>query len=842
MRANGRNNNGEKQGMKKTRPSRRVLKFAYRGIRWFVWIFFVLVLILLAAMTTLRVHGVPGPLLRMAVRHANAAGIPVEVGSIQLTIDGWRADNVHYYSKHPADIDPVFHAQSVFVIRRPNDEASNGWNLDIEAVDVTVTPSVEWGVKIPEESHARLVDTVKASLGFRPDRIELSNVTLNWLDTQIRMHGSILAAKTKPLPEPKEPAAPERKLETLSPVLVTAQRFQALEEQLKMIHRRGEATVDINFSIDRGDYASSRINFMARFADVAVRDVDFSHVELSGQYLFPMIRLHSAVLYQGLQATRMAGEYNLETGLAEGTLRNSITSNRLILLLPDKARDLLAKAELQFGALPELELEFGPASTKELLNHISGTFSIHEATCKGLEIETLQGQAKWADKRLDLTDLKGSVAGQEHRADEAGSSMIGGPASGEMFWDENTREFGIKGDVGFDPRLLVHPLSQVRIATNILDRFSFKDQPPQFHIEIGAIAKKWSTLHIDVQAVASNVVFQGVGLNSLKLDATYTHLNRKLVLGSFAATKDMQSTQASATVDFLDSTALFDISSSMPPADLEDMVVPHLDLFGNQIKASGNIQMNAQGLFDWKSMQQTDFSARIQADRFETPVGVVEQFKGDVVGKGSVIALKNAQFEPYGGTGTGRFSIAWNPGEPALPYEAGLSFSDIDFRNFITFLLPDDPKDISGKMKGNIHVKADLATHFFATAQGAGSIEIKHGQLADLPVLVGFSKAMRTLFPAFKVFSITGLEGDFVIAEGAVSSKDIFFGGNLISAKGRGNYSPAEGYDAHIEVKLLRNGFFGKIIQFITCPFTKLFELKLEGPLSKPTWKLQNFQ
>lgn len=58
----------------------------------------------------LRIYGVPGPLLREAMRRVNAAGIPVAVDGITLTLHGWRADQVRYFSTNPDDLEPLLTA------------------------------------------------------------------------------------------------------------------------------------------------------------------------------------------------------------------------------------------------------------------------------------------------------------------------------------------------------------------------------------------------------------------------------------------------------------------------------------------------------------------------------------------------------------------------------------------------------------------------------------------------------------------------------------------------------------------------------------------------------------
>jgi len=785
----------------------------------------------------LRTLGVPGPLLREAMRRVNASGIPVEMEGITLTLHGWRADHVRYYSANPDDLEPLFLARQVFFSARNSKLRGAGstvWNVDVKAVGLSVNPSVEWGVEIPRSSPCRQVEQIEVSLGFLTDRIVLSHGKMDWLGSRLNVNGTILKGEGKAGP------APARKQKTLSPVFITEQQFQAFEERLEMLSLPNGAIVDIDFSIDTADYSASRADLAVNAEEVEFRGIGFSKAEIAGAYAYPTIQIERAGLFQGKQSVQLNGEYNLDSKEVEGSLYNSITSNQLLLLLPDWIHDLFAKAELRFDHLPRLEIDFESAKPKDLLNHLSGMFSIRGVGYQGIEIEALRGQVKRENNRFEFTNLQGSLLGQENRAEETGSAMQGGFAEGMVFWDGNTREFGVDVDASLDPNILVQALSPVEIATNIICRFSFKDLPPHGHVSLGANVDDWSTFYIDIQAKANDVVFQGVEFSSMNVTQTYR--NGKLNLDPVVAIQGVDFINGSALLDLRASTVAFNAVSSMNPSDLEDLIYPGINLFGNHIKAGGDIRVVAHGVFDWGSMQQTDFSATVEAEQLRIPIAVLDRFTAEVVGDGPVIAVKNARFGLYGGEGEGDFSFAWTPPQKDLPYETDLSFSKVDFRQCLGFFCGDRPVTVSGKMDGNAHIEADFSTNFFSTANGGGFVRVDDGQLTDLPLFQGFSRLMRKIFPSFTVFSITSLRGNFTIVDGVVSSEDAYFDGDVLSAKGRGSYSQPTGFDAYIQAQVLSEGkIIKKVVHAITDPLMKLLEMKLEGTLSNPSWKLEKF-
>jgi hypothetical protein len=144
-------------------------------------------------------------------------------------------------------------------------------------------------------------------------------------------------------------------------------------------------------------------------------------------------------------------------------------------------------------------------------------------------------------------------------------------------------------------------------------------------------------------------------------------------------------------------------------------------------------------------------------------------------------------------------------------------------------------------MEGNARIKADFSTNFFAAASGEGFVQVRKGQLADLPLFDGFSRLVRKVFPAFTVFSITSLRGSFSIGDGAVSSQDAYFEGDILSAKGRGTYDPLSGFDAYVQAQVLSEGRIQQMVRALTDPLMKLLEMKLEGTLDSPSWRLEKF-
>jgi len=796
---------------------------------------FVLVLIM-AAFVFLRVFGVPGPLLREVVRRLNDSGVPIDIASVKLTFGGWRAEDVRYYSHHPDDLKPIIHADEVLFRRAllPAETPSQTLSFDVKAKGVLLTPSVEWGVEFPADSALGRIDSAQVAVSFQADRIQLSNGTLNWMGIDFHVEGTFLKKVTGTV-KPGVAAG----VQPVSPSLVSGETMQKVENGLKSLKLNGSGKVDVDFLLDPGNLAASTLVFSSVIDDVVFREVSFSRAETSMRYVYPQVTLEQASLYKDNQAFRVKGSYSLDTHLAQVSVSNNILSKRLLLLLPQRVLGLMTGVELGFETLPMADVTFGPSVFGELLNHVSGSFNIRNAHYRKLKIEALSGQIKREKHRLELLGLKGSVGGQEDRRDELGSCMVGGSAEGEVFWDAATHEYGVLAEGSFDPNLLLDPLSFSKTATNVIRRFRFKEQPPSARVELGQNYSMRNTFFIDIQGSGLDVFVHDVPFTSVSTSVSYKQ--GILTLDPVIASQGGDVVKGSASIDFTNAVATFDAAGNVSPDAMEQVIYPESRIFKNKVKFSGNTTVTARGCVDWRHMQSTDFEAQVEAEHCTLPVGILDDLTAKVTGKGPDIGIHDAAFAIYGGQGSGTLSFRLDPQEEEIPYTLDVALSNVDFSKILKILRPDYELGISGIMAGEAHLESDFSRRFLEVTNGRGRIDVKDGQLADLPLFRGFSKVMRKVIPAFSVFSINSLSGDFEMKDGVVFSENAYFDGDFLSAKGQGSYSVKSGLDANVQAQVFSENRFSKVLRVITDPFFKLLELKLEGPLSDPSWRLERF-
>jgi len=816
--------------------SQRLGGRVYTVVHFLVKLLTVVLVLVMVAFVFLRVHGVPGPLLREVVRRLNSAGVPIDIASVKLTLRGWRASDVRYYSRHPDDLKPMIQAAEVLFKRAvlPEGVPSEKLIFDVKAKGVVLTPSVEWGVEFPQASTLGVIDAAQVAVLFQPDRIQLNNGTLNWMGIDFHAEGTFLRKRVEAV-KPEVEAGVQPAL----PSLVSSETMQRVENGLKSLKLNGTGRVDIEFLIDPQNLAASTLVCTSSITDVVFRDVALSRAEASIRYDYPRLTLEQASLYKDNQVFCVEGSYALDTRLAQVSVSNQILSKRLLLLLPQRLLEVLTRIELGFETLPTIDISFGPAHFRELLNHVSGSFNVRNAHYRNLEIESLRGKVSREKDRLELLGLKGMVGGQENRGDELGSCMTGGDVAGEVFWDASKKEYGVYAEGCFDPNLLLDPLYFSKTATNVIRRFRFKEQPPSARVELGQNYSVEGTFFINIQGSALDVFVHDVPFTSVSTTVSYKQ--GILTLDPVAASQGGDVVKGSASLDFKNGLATFDAEGSVSPEAMEQVIYPGSDLFKDKIRFSGKTAVKARGCVDWRHMRATDFEAHVEAEHCGLPVAMLDDLSANVTGKGPDIGIHDAAFNIYGGQGSGALSLRLDLRGKEIPYTLDVVLSNVDFSKTMKKLRPEYNLGVSGNMSGEAHLRSDFSRRFPDGTNGRGRVDVKDGQLADLPLFSGFSKAMRKVIPAFNVFSINSLSGDFEITDGVISSDNAYFDGDFLSAKGQGSYSVYSGFDAHVQAQVFSENRLSKVLRVITDPFFKLLELKLEGPLSDPSWRLERF-
>jgi len=223
-------------------------------------------------------------------------------------------------------------------------------------------------------------------------------------------------------------------------------------------------------------------------------------------------------------------------------------------------------------------------------------------------------------------------------------------------------------------------------------------------------------------------------------------------------------------------------------------------------------------------------------------------FYSDIQGRGAQLAFTNSTIDLYGGQaeGSAEFDIFLEDG--SAPYHINARIAKIDLNQLLGQIGHSDYNRTRGQLSASLDLTTDAKAGFWKSVQGGGQTKIENGLLADLPLFGGFSRLIQSAFSGFNLFSLTAFSADYELHDGAIWSDNAQLGGTLISARGRGNYSPEKGLNFVVVAAPLRQPSdqnkewyqLQRLAAGATSPLFRLLEFQLEGPLEKPQWRFVN--
>ncbi len=136
-------------------------------------------------------------------------------------------------------------------------------------------------------------------------------------------------------------------------------------------------------------------------------------------------------------------------------------------------------------------------------------------------------------------------------------------------------------------------------------------------------------------------------------------------------------------------------------------------------------------------------------------------------------------------------------------------------------------------------LKAEGAFADFYSFKGDGIGSITNAELGQLNLFGPVSEMLRGTFLNFSSFSLTTVDAPFKLNGDRVRFRDLRVSGPSALLLAKGSYQ-LRGGDLDFTTKIHpfdeSTTLFGSAASFVFTPFSKVFEVKLQGTLSKPSW------
>lgn len=169
--------------------------------------------------------------------------------------------------------------------------------------------------------------------------------------------------------------------------------------------------------------------------------------------------------------------------------------------------------------------------------------------------------------------------------------------------------------------------------------------------------------------------------------------------------------------------------------------------------------------------------------------------------------------------------------------------SGVDLRHVAKEIRPGWESRNLGELSGHFALRGPLAAGWPRSIEGEGSVRIREGRLFRVPLFGFLTEWMARLIPGLDIkLSQTEATADWRVASGRVRAENLWVNGEWISVSARGAWDFSDELDGYAQIKLLKaESLMGKTLRAVSWPLSKLFEFRIRGSLSDPSWYPANF-
>jgi hypothetical protein len=294
-------------------------------------------------------------------------------------------------------------------------------------------------------------------------------------------------------------------------------------------------------------------------------------------------------------------------------------------------------------------------------------------------------------------------------------------------------------------------------------------------------------------------------------------------------------------VDFREGIARFDLDSQIHPKSLFRMIGLFSDRTMKAYHFQGPTRLEATGVADWKTLQRTDFTGKLDGRNVGIGKFMADHCSFDMAMVGLTNRVSGLRARLCDGDLEGEATFI-APGRQAtnMVYVVHASIRDADFDRIAERIMGAASNEYRGRFSGRVTVKGMVGKGMGKSARGTASLRIKDGRVFLLPVFGGFSQTMTKLIPGLGfVLRQTDARANMVIEDGKLHSDDLKIEGDVLSLRGVGDYHFDRRVDFDAQVTLMKqHTLVGKLTQTLVYPLSRMFQFDLTGTTADPRWSL----
>lgn len=786
---------------------------------------FALGVALLLALFHLLVIGLPQSMTRQILSRLQESEIPLRFESIRLSIHrGWVLNNVRLYSASPDDLQPLFSAQKVYVWLWPASRevlTQNRWMVSLSGKNIAVSFGPPWEKALSKGHPFRTIEKLKASLIPGPGQVTIEAADLRWGGAGIHTRGRI---RTQAGPGGEGSAAAPQ------PVDFRRQAADAAEAMGKLKFDK-PPQLYFDFDLNKARPEENVITANLSAEGLNWRNRIYGRLNGSLGYRDRTLTLTSLAL------TQPNGEKLALHGVVHGdevqfSIENTLPAADLLNLLPSRIRAAIAEADIKPLGQLNFTAAFGPAPRETLLDKF--------------QIEVQQAPFRRADLTLDPLSFSFARTGDRLEFNNLRAQANGGAVTGSGEFNLVSQAWTAHAETRCDPAPVGTFIGGG--LQEFIGRFRFTGQP--LHADL-TLSQAYAKAPLSMTGTMAADQFTCAGIQIGHFETSLVYSNEVLDLTPLHIVRDREQFDGSVQVDFIRDLGFFNVTNSFPPPDIARILAPGEHTALELFRFAGPVLLSGSGRMDFGSWTNHAFRGTFRGENIGAGKVQTGLLTTSVEGRGAQLFFTNSTIQLYGGLAEGSADFDLLLRDGSAPYRFDARITGIDLAKMLQQTTTGDHSRTRGQLSAALNFTANASTGFWQSVQGGGRVEIENGRLADVPLLGGFSRLIRNSFPAFNLFSLTTLSADYALHDGAVWSDNVQLGGTILSARGRGSYSPESGLNFVVQTEPLRQTRENKewyqaqlwaadALRLGISPLFRLLEVELTGRLDNPDWRFAN--
>ncbi len=649
-------------------------------------------------------------------------------------------------------------------------------------------------------SHAE-IKRFRAHVYFPPERIEVSQAEGLFCGIRISATGQLIKRENTPPTSDSEDERAHR-LRLLQSIVTMLQRFR---------YPGATPELQVKFSGDLAQLEDARVEATLHAGEVARDNYEARNFNLIAEW-----NEHTLTVPQlewSDPAGRFSGSGTWSRPNGAATFQARSTVDLAPLLGSFGLGGMLG--DLTYEKSPLIEAS-GSATIGDAAKKVDiiGKVALDRFTYKKIDLEGLTADFAWDGQRTMLRDLR-----LRHRSGLLSADLLDAP-----------------NDFRLNLESSISPTALAPLASEPLGRFLKEwdwQRPPTVRLTIHGTSRAPSTWQGEGALTLGPARFRGVRMNSARGDlrfgdGTYALQNFKITRAEGQGTGSFSFNTARREIK------IENVETTLTPSDAIVWIEPRFLEHVSPYRFHETPHVRANGIVQLGSGKQTHLQIDVSAPggmdyTFIDKVLPFSRIGGQLLFTDDRLQISGLKGTLFSGdlSGGADISLAHNDHH----YTASIAVAKVDFPSLtdLYFKYQTSRGELYGKCDfGGVGSEKKLL-------HGAGSIEVRNGNVFAIPVFGPLSELLNKLFAGAGYSVAHEATAPFTIRDGVIHTDKLKVSGNLYAMVGHGDIDfvkNARDFDIRIDASGP-----GALLT----PLYQLFEYHGSGSLTKPVWKPKRF-